>query len=152
MPLNCRCTSGELHSVTPLWQPQTQRLLAWYPYFHLLKNSQSINNLDSASEDWGYGFQCTSVKTMCNCMKKVAKMEQIPQILLCRKQSLLMDVYIYIYIYFYIYIYKLLGLSPRANYTDRATAACRPSDCQLLRIQGATWSAWRIPTAVFSVF
>jgi hypothetical protein len=41
---------------------------------------------------------------------------------------------------------KLHGLSPRANYTDRATAACRRSDCQLLRIEGATWSA------VFSVF
>jgi hypothetical protein len=25
---------------------------------------------------------------------------------------------------------KLHGLSPRANYTDRATAACRRSDCQ----------------------
>jgi hypothetical protein len=47
---------------------------------------------------------------------------------------------------------KLHGLSPRANYTDRATAACRRTDCQLLRIEGATWSAWRIPTAVFSVF
>jgi hypothetical protein len=47
---------------------------------------------------------------------------------------------------------KLHGLSPRANYTDRATAACRRSDCQLLRIEGATWSAWRIPTAVFSIF
>jgi hypothetical protein len=33
---------------------------------------------------------------------------------------------------------KLHGLSPRANYTDRA---CRRSDCQLLRIEGATWSA-----------
>jgi hypothetical protein len=31
---------------------------------------------------------------------------------------------------------KLHGLSPRANYTDRATAACRRSDCQLLRISG----------------
>jgi hypothetical protein len=50
-----------------------------------------------------------------------------------------------------IIIKKLHGLSPRANYTDRATAACRRSDCQLLRIEGATWSAWRIPTAVFSV-
>jgi hypothetical protein len=49
-------------------------------------------------------------------------------------------------------IIKLYGLCPRANYTDRATAACRRSDCQLLRIEGATWSAWRIPTAVFSVF
>jgi hypothetical protein len=36
---------------------------------------------------------------------------------------------------------KLHGLTPRANYTDRATAACRRSDCQLLRIKGATWSA-----------
>jgi hypothetical protein len=33
---------------------------------------------------------------------------------------------------------KLHGLSPRANYTDRATAACRQSDCQLLRIKDAT--------------
>jgi hypothetical protein len=51
-----------------------------------------------------------------------------------------------------IYKTKLHGLSQRANYTDRATAACRQSDCQLLRINGATWSAWQIPTAVFSVF
>jgi hypothetical protein len=36
---------------------------------------------------------------------------------------------------------KLHGLSPRANYTDRATAASRRSDCQRLRIEGATWSA-----------
>jgi hypothetical protein len=36
---------------------------------------------------------------------------------------------------------KLHGVSPRANYTDRATAACRRSDCQLLRIKGAMWSA-----------
>jgi hypothetical protein len=36
---------------------------------------------------------------------------------------------------------KLHGLSPRANYTDRATAACGRSDCQLLRTEGATWSA-----------
>jgi hypothetical protein len=47
---------------------------------------------------------------------------------------------------------KLHGLSPQANYTDRATAACRRSDCQLVRIEGATWSAWRIPPAVFLVF
>jgi hypothetical protein len=47
---------------------------------------------------------------------------------------------------------KLHGLSTRANYTDQATAACRRSDCQLVRIEGATWSAWRIPPAVFSVF
>jgi hypothetical protein len=31
---------------------------------------------------------------------------------------------------------KLHGLSPRANYTDRANALCRRSDCQLLRIEG----------------
>jgi hypothetical protein len=36
---------------------------------------------------------------------------------------------------------KLHGLSPRANYTDRATAACRRSDCQLVRIEGDTCSA-----------
>jgi hypothetical protein len=47
---------------------------------------------------------------------------------------------------------KLHGQCPWANYTDRATAACLRSDCQLLRIKGATWSAWRIPTAVFSGF
>jgi hypothetical protein len=35
---------------------------------------------------------------------------------------------------------KLQDLSPRANYTDRATAACRRSDCQLVRIEGATLS------------
>jgi hypothetical protein len=40
-----------------------------------------------------------------------------------------------------VYEFKLHGLSPRANYTDRATAACRRSDCQLSRIEGATWSA-----------
>jgi hypothetical protein len=45
---------------------------------------------------------------------------------------------------------KVHGLSPRANYTNRATATCRRSDCQLLRIKCATWSAWRIPTAVLS--
>jgi hypothetical protein len=27
-------------------------------------------------------------------------------------------------------------MSPRANYTDRKTAACRRSDCQLLQIEG----------------
>jgi hypothetical protein len=30
---------------------------------------------------------------------------------------------------------KLRGLSPRANYTDRATAAYRRNECQLLRIE-----------------
>jgi hypothetical protein len=37
--------------------------------------------------------------------------------------------------------------SPQANYTDRATAACRRSLCQLLRMEGITWSAQRIHTA-----
>jgi hypothetical protein len=36
---------------------------------------------------------------------------------------------------------KLPGMSPRANYTDRATAASRRTGYQLLRIKGATWSA-----------
>jgi hypothetical protein len=40
---------------------------------------------------------------------------------------------------------KLHGLSPRAKYTNRATGACRRSDCQSLRIEGATWSVRRIP-------
>jgi hypothetical protein len=31
---------------------------------------------------------------------------------------------------------KLHGLSPRANYTDRATANCRRSDCQLFADRG----------------
>jgi hypothetical protein len=43
------------------------------------------------------------------------------------------------------------GFSPRANYTDRAIAACQRSQCQRLRIEGGvTWSARRIPTAVLS--
>jgi hypothetical protein len=31
---------------------------------------------------------------------------------------------------------KLHGLSPRANYTNRATAACRRSNCQLFADNG----------------
>jgi hypothetical protein len=50
------------------------------------------------------------------------------------------------YIAHTVYKTKLHGLSPRA------TAACRRSDCQLVRIEGAKWSAWRIPPAVFSRF
>jgi hypothetical protein len=45
----------------------------------------------------------------------------------------------------YLVLTQLHGLSPRANYTGRETAACRRSNCQLLRIEGAMWSAWRIP-------
>jgi hypothetical protein len=47
---------------------------------------------------------------------------------------------------------NLRGLSPQANYTDRTTAAYQRSWCQILRIEGATWSASRIPMDVFSVF
>jgi hypothetical protein len=47
---------------------------------------------------------------------------------------------------------KLCGLSPRVNYTDRTTATCRRSWCQLLRIEGVALSAQRIPTAVFLAF
>jgi hypothetical protein len=47
---------------------------------------------------------------------------------------------------------KLRGLRPRANYTDRATASCRRSYCQPLRIEGVSWSVQRIPTAVISAF
>jgi hypothetical protein len=37
----------------------------------------------------------------------------------------------------YIYIiYNLHGLSPRANYTDRAIAACQRSKCQLFADRG----------------
>jgi hypothetical protein len=36
---------------------------------------------------------------------------------------------------------KLLGLSPRANHTDRATAGCQRSYFQRLWIWVATWSA-----------
>jgi hypothetical protein len=46
---------------------------------------------------------------------------------------------------------QLRGLSPRAKYTDRATD-CRRSYCQLLWIEGAAWSARRIPTAILSAF
>jgi hypothetical protein len=31
---------------------------------------------------------------------------------------------------------KVLGLSSRANYTERATAACQRSDCQLFADRG----------------
>jgi hypothetical protein len=47
---------------------------------------------------------------------------------------------------------KLCGPSPPANCTDRPTAACRRSQCQLLWIETAMWSASQISTAVFSAF
>jgi hypothetical protein len=39
-----------------------------------------------------------------------------------------------------------VAFSPKANYTDRATAACRRSQFQRLRIEGVAWSAQRIPS------
>jgi hypothetical protein len=42
----------------------------------------------------------------------------------------------YIYIYIKLKLKKLQGLSPRANYTNRATVACRRSDCQLVADRG----------------
>jgi hypothetical protein len=50
------------------------------------------------------------------------------------------------------YIKKLCGLRPQTNCADQATAACRRSWCQLLRIEGVALSAQRTPTAVFSTF
>jgi hypothetical protein len=43
---------------------------------------------------------------------------------------------------------KLRGRSPQANSTYRATAACRQSYCQPLRIEGVAWSTQGIPTTV----
>jgi hypothetical protein len=43
---------------------------------------------------------------------------------------------------------KLRGLSPQANSTDRATAACRRCWCQVFMVDGVTWSAQQISTAV----
>jgi hypothetical protein len=45
-------------------------------------------------------------------------------------------------------IRKFRGFSPPANYTNRATAACRRSECQRYWIEGVAWSAQRIPTPV----
>jgi hypothetical protein len=47
---------------------------------------------------------------------------------------------------------KLRGLGPRASSADRVAAACRRKWCQLLRMEGAAWSAWRVAAAVFPVF
>jgi hypothetical protein len=41
-----------------------------------------------------------------------------------------------------------MAFSLQANYTNRATAACQRSLCQLLRIESVAWSAQQIPTAV----
>jgi hypothetical protein len=69
--------------------------------------------------------------------------EDLCLLLLAIEHRDLINHYIYI---IYIKNLKLHGPSPRANYTDRATAACRRSDCQLVRIEGATWSALPVPS------
>jgi hypothetical protein len=51
-----------------------------------------------------------------------------------------------------IIIKKLRCLSRQANYTDRATAACRTNECQFLLIEGVAWSAQQNPMVIFSVF
>jgi hypothetical protein len=51
-----------------------------------------------------------------------------------------------------IYIKKLHGLSPRANYTTERPPLVDEVSSNFLLIEGATWSSWRIHTAVFSVF
>jgi hypothetical protein len=43
---------------------------------------------------------------------------------------------------------KLQGFSLQVNYTDRATATCQRSYCQLLWIEGVAWSVQQIHTAV----
>ena len=43
---------------------------------------------------------------------------------------------------------KLRGLSPRADYTDRAAAAGRRISANFCGYRGVTWSAQRVPTAV----
>jgi hypothetical protein len=50
------------------------------------------------------------------------------------------------------YVHNSVACSQQANYTDRATAACRWSLCQPLRIEGVAWSAQRIPTAGAATF
>jgi hypothetical protein len=42
---------------------------------------------------------------------------------------------------------SMVWVRERAIPTERP-----PLDCQLVWTEGATWSAWRIPPAVFSVF
>jgi hypothetical protein len=42
-----------------------------------------------------------------------------------------------------------VAFSSQANYTDRATVACRRSYCQLFQIEGVAWSAQRIPGRYF---
>jgi hypothetical protein len=41
-----------------------------------------------------------------------------------------------------------MACSPQTNYTNRATAICRRSWCQLLLIESVTWTTQQIPTAV----
>jgi hypothetical protein len=45
-----------------------------------------------------------------------------------------------------------VAFSPQATYTDRASAACRRSYSQLLRIEGVAWSVQWIPKAFYFGF
>jgi hypothetical protein len=52
-----------------------------------------------------------------------------------------------------------IACKKKTPWPESANELCRPSDRRLsaklvpnFRIEGATWSAWRIPTAVFSAF
>jgi hypothetical protein len=47
---------------------------------------------------------------------------------------------------------KLCGLNPRANYTTEWLPFIGNVSSNFLRIEGATWSVWRIPEAVISIF
>jgi hypothetical protein len=47
---------------------------------------------------------------------------------------------------------KPCGHGSRPNYSDRVTAACQRSKCQIFLNEGAAWSAQRIPTVVYSIF
>jgi hypothetical protein len=50
-------------------------------------------------------------------------------------------------------LFRLIQVSLyKVEWEVRSRKPGRMSNCQLLRIEGATWSAWRIPTALFSVF
>ena len=62
------------------------------------------------------------------------------QLIYCKSINVLLhyqfEHFLIIFGYILIYINSLRGLSPQANYTDRAAAAVRRSKCQLLRIEG----------------
>jgi hypothetical protein len=118
--------------VKPTWWQQ-HRIIP--PHCALQKYSKCVLFLSSGQSSWLHirrpGFDSRHYQK-----KKVVGLERGPLSLVSTTQTMEFN----------------FSLSPRANYTYRATAACWRSYCQLLRIEGVTWSAWRIPTAVLSVF